>query len=74
MIQINDNDSPITVAQKLITSTREPNNKLEEIISKTFGGEGKPDMFTEDELREIADYLYVYLRHNGEVVNVSEDM
>ena len=69
MIQINDNDLPITVAQKLIAGTREPNNKIEEVLNKTFGGEGKPDMFTEDELREIADYIYVYLKHNGEVQN-----
>lgn len=64
MIQINDNDAPITVVEKLITATREANNKLEESINKAFGGEGKPDMFTDDELREIADYIYVYLKHN----------
>ena len=68
MIQINDNDAPITVVEKLITATREPNNKLEELINKTFGGEGKPDMFTDDELREIADYIYVYLKHNDSEV------
>ena len=73
MIQINDNDLPITVAQKLIAGTREPNNKVEEIINKTFGGEGKLDMFTEDELREIADYLYVYLKHNEEVENEADN-
>ena len=68
MIQINDNDAPITVVEKLITATREANTKLEELINKTFGGEGKPDMFTDDELREIADYIYVYLKHNDSEV------
>ena len=68
MIQINDNDAPITVVEKLITATREPNNKLEEGINAIFGGEGKPDMFTDDELREIADYIYVYLKHNDSEV------
>lgn len=68
MIQINDNDAPITVVEKLITATRETNTKLEELINKTFGGEGKPDMFTNDELREIADYIYVYLKHNDSEV------
>jgi len=68
MIQINDNDAPITVVEKLITATREANTKLEELINKTFGGEGKPDMFTYDELREIADYIYVYLKHNDSEV------
>ncbi len=68
MIQINDNDIPITVAEKLITATREANTKLDELINKTFGGEGKPDMFTDDELREIADYIYVYLKHNDSEV------
>lgn len=68
MIQINDNDAPITVVEKLITATRETNTKLEELFNKTFGREGKPDMFTDDELREIADYIYVYLKHNDSEV------
>lgn len=62
MIQIYDNDFPITVAEKLITATREPKNKIEEGINIIFGREGKPDMFDDDDLREIADHIYVYLK------------
>lgn len=63
MIQINDNDLPITVAEKIIHGTkpfiapafikalRRANDLPEEMDE---------DMFTLDEIREIADYLMVY--------------
>lgn len=50
MITINDNDLPITVAHKLITGTKEENG----ILGIRF------DMFTQEDLREIAKYLLTY--------------
>lgn len=50
MITINDNDIPITVAEKLVTGTKEKTNILG----------SHPDMFTQEELREIAKYLLTY--------------
>lgn len=49
MIQIEDNDLPITVAAKLITAQRKP------VLPFKVGA----DMFDDDDLRKIADYLYV---------------
>lgn len=50
MITINDNDLPITVAEKLISGTTEETNAL-----------GRhSDMFSQDELKEIAMYLLTY--------------
>lgn len=50
MITINDNDLPITVAQKLIIGVKEETN--------SFGTH--PDMFSQEELKEIARYLLTY--------------
>ena len=50
MITISDNDLPITVAQKLITGTKE-----EAGILGTH-----PDMYTQEELKKIAKYLLTY--------------
>lgn len=48
MIQINDEDLPITVAEKIINGTM-PSNSTPTI-----------DMFDLEEIKEIADYLIVY--------------
>lgn len=56
MITINDNDLPITVAEKLIKGTKPTNNPL----NKAFGGDGTEDMFSQDDLVEIARYLLTY--------------
>ena len=65
MIIINDHDLPVSAAQKLITATR-PNDTSEAVKAMARLITGIPDagetidMFTVDELREIADYLIVY--------------
>ena len=66
MIQIDDNDLPITVAQKLITGTR-PNNPtpLMRAMGKALTGEEDAcetiDMFTLEEIEEIVRYLSAYI-------------
>ena len=66
MITINDNDLPITVAEKLITATKECEDGIGRTINKMMGGDGKQDMFTMDELYEISMYLGIYVRsHKG---------
>lgn len=68
MIQINDNDLPITVAEKIITGTKKTQATiLEKAIYKGVTGKNcdeivEKDMFDDDEIREIADHLYAYLR------------
>ena len=70
MIQINDYDLPITVAQKIITGTKENNGEtpLSKAVKDSFGIDiGRPDMFDIEEIREIAVYLmYFYLTHKGD--------
>lgn len=65
MIQINDNDLPITVAEKIINGTK-PNNPTPfmKSLSKAVTGYehagDTQDMFDVEEIKEIADYLMVY--------------
>lgn len=63
MITINDNDLPITAAEKIIKGTKiyKP-TELEKSFIKGITGEEKAeiDMFSVDEIKEIADYLMVY--------------
>ena len=63
MIQIDDNDLPITAAEKIING-KKPNNLSEAMrnaTSKLFGiNADMQDMFDLDEIKEIADYLMVY--------------
>ena len=65
MITINDNDLPITVANKLICGTR-PNNPtpvmkaMAKALTNNDNAADTVDMFDLDELKEIADYLLVY--------------
>lgn len=70
MIQINDNDLPITVAEKIITGTRsiKPTD-VQKLAYKVFlweecGETIEEDMFSAEEIREIADHLYAYVRAN----------
>jgi len=67
MIEINENDLPITVAQKLITAKRKiaDSEILCKALNRTFGGNETQDAFTDDELMEIADYLLCYCKHQG---------
>ena len=68
MITINDFDSPITAAQKIIHGTRKEKigpAAFERLVLGTAISEGDPlefekDMFELEEIKEIADYLMVY--------------
>ena len=48
MIEIHENDLPIVVAMKLITAERKPVPPFKK----------GADMFDDDDLRKIADFLY----------------
>ena len=67
MIHIENTDLPITVAEKLITATKtvdttELHRKIYKLIGQECGETVEQDMFDDDDLREIADHLYAYLR------------
>lgn len=73
MIQINDNDSPITAAQKIIHGIKAaawtPASKLGYILATGEApkeNQCEVDMFTVEEIREIADYLLTYYRYRQE--------
>lgn len=65
MIQINDNDLPITAAEKIIRGVK-PNNAPPFVKSFAIAITGDEhaseniDMFDLEEIKEIADYLMVY--------------
>lgn len=67
MIVINNRDLPITVAEKIVyaTKTYDASPPLK-AITKAITNEDKPkeDMFTLDEIKEIADYLIVYYENH----------
>ena len=72
MIQIADNDSPITAAQKIIHGTKAapwtPASKLGYVLATGEAPKEKAcelDMFSEDEIQEIADYLLTYCKYHG---------
>jgi hypothetical protein len=62
MIKIEYEDTPIEVANKLVNaSITIEKNQMEKAIGKAFGNEDDfyhINMFTVDELEEIADHLY----------------
>lgn len=65
MIEINDTDLPITVAEKIITGTKPyvatPLTKA--VVKALTGSEtasDTADMFDLEEIKEIADYLMAY--------------
>lgn len=66
MIQIDDFDLPIQVAEKIIGGTKKVSaNTLDKAIYKVFarkeiGETVSRDMFDLEEIKEIADYLMVY--------------
>jgi hypothetical protein len=65
MIQIDDFDSTITAAQKIIHGTRQarqPQNEAVKTLAE-LGGDGTVDMFSPDEIKEIIEYLSVYYDH-----------
>ena len=64
MIKIEDNDMPVTVAEKIIkgTKTYEPTPFMQKLTEAVTGHVVKEiDMFTVEELEEIAKYLMVYV-------------
>lgn len=64
MIEIDDNDLPITVAEKIITGVKHYKaNDFEKALIKSFTGEEVTtmDMFSIEEINEIADYLKTYV-------------
>ena len=65
MIQIEDNDLPITVAEKIIAGTKPYNptefmKSLETVITGNENASDTQDMFDLEEIKEIADYLMIY--------------
>ncbi len=66
MIQIDDFDLPIQVAEKIIGGTKDmPASMLEKSTYKAFTGKDlgetvSRDMFDLEEIKEIAGYLMVY--------------
>ena len=64
-IQINDFDTPIEVAQKIINGTMEVEaNMVDKAMMRAFGGKEvdkiRRALFDLEELKEIAGYLLVY--------------
>ena len=65
MVQIDDNDLPITAAEKIIRGVR-PNDPTPIMrgLAKAITGDEHAgetvDMFDLEEIKEIADYLMVY--------------
>lgn len=73
MIQINDNDLPITAAEKIINGTKpyNPTDFIKSLTKVVVGDEhasDTQDMFDIEEIKEIADYLMVYYKthQNGD--------
>lgn len=68
MIQIDDFDLPIQVAEKIIGGTKKvPASPLDKAVFKAFIGKEvgetiNRDMFDLEEIKEIADYLIVYYK------------
>ena len=69
MIQIDDDDLPITVAEKIINGTK-PYNAAEtwRTLAKAITGTDCDTsvMFDLEEIKEIADYLIVYYESHKE--------
>ena len=66
MIQIDDYDLPIQVAEKIIGGTKDvPASMLDKVAYRAFTGKEigetvSRDMFDLEEIKELADYLIVY--------------
>ena len=77
MIQINDSDLPIVVAEKIITGTKivKLNSKQKAImslISSDSSDECEADMFDLDDIKEIIDYLTVFYDTHKEVQDADD--
>ena len=65
MIIIYDNDLPITAAKKIITGVKSHHpNPVQKAFSVMLSGDETAgdtiDMYSSEEIKEIADYLLVY--------------
>ena len=74
MIQINDSDLPIEVGQKVVTGTKmvtvgPVSRSVRKAITGEDSEEAEEDMFSLEEIKEIAGYLMVYYEahKDGEV-------
>ena len=79
MIQINDNDQPIEVAQKLVTGTKIVTlGPLSRSVRKAVTGEdseeAEEDMFSLEEIKEIIDYLTVYYEAHMKHIRMVKQM
>ena len=79
MIQIDDFDLPIQVAEKIIGGTKDvPASMLDKTVYRAFTGKEigeavSRDMFDLEEIKEIAGYLIVYYEaHKTEIKAESE--
>lgn len=65
MIEINDTDMPITVAEKIITGTKtyDDASPVAKAFYKAITGkeDAVMDMFSLEDIKEIADYLMMYV-------------
>lgn len=69
MIEIADNDLPITVAEKIINGTKPyyPSPAMKSITKAITGVDcDTQDMFNLEEIKEIADYLMVYYNNHSD--------
>lgn len=68
MIEIKDDDLPITAAAKIIAGTKPVTlSPLQKAAAKALTGidhDGTTDMFSLEEIEEIADYLKIYVDHH----------
>ena len=72
MIEINENDLPITVADKLISATKLQKTTPWSRLGRVVLDRGDPgpdediriDAFDLDDLEEIANYLWIYVSIN----------
>ena len=74
MIQIDNTDTPIEVAQKIINGTMEVEaNMFDKAMMRTFGCKEvdkiRRALFGLEELKEIAGYLLVYCNMHKEGAN-----
>lgn len=72
MIQINDDDTPIMVAEKIIFGVKpyNPTDFMKNLTKVVVGDEhasDTQDMFNIEEIKEIADYLMVYYQAHKKV-------
>lgn len=71
MIRIEDKDPPIVVAEKIVTATVPYTpSPLQKAMTAAMTGkqeqEAEADMFSTEEIREIADYLILFCEHHKE--------